>query len=320
MSDLYPLRLEPTLHPRVWGGHKLATLFNKPLPRADMRYGEAWELHDSSRVENGVLRGQSIATLLEKYGAELVGAGYDPTQGFPLLVKLLDASDWLSVQVHPNDEQAQRLEGDPRGKSEAWVILQADEGAQLVIGVQAGADKAMLRAAIAENRLEPLLVYADVRAGDVLSIPANTLHAIGAGIVLYEIQQSSDVTYRLYDWGRVGLDGTPRELHVEKGLEVAALDRLPELTHPEGDGALLVRSPYFLTVQHILDHNTLELRTGGQFQALTCVEGNITVTHDETTIYLATGATALVPACLDVVMLVGTGRVLRSCPPPQDEA
>lgn len=318
MTELYPLRLEPTLHPRVWGGRKLATLFNKPLPD-DVPYGESWELHDTSRIMNGVLAGQTLANVLERYGTELVGEGYDPAQGFPLLVKLLDASDWLSVQVHPNDEQARELEGDPRGKSEAWVILQADEGAKLVVGVQAGISKEAIRQAITTNTLEPLLVYAEVRAGDVLNIPANTLHAIGAGNVIYEIQQSSDVTYRFYDWGRMGLDGKPRMLHIEKGIQVTALDRLPALTHPQGDGAIVVQSPYFLTVQHELDNATVELRTNGQFQALTCVAGNITLTHDETTLFLPTGATALIPACLDMVVMVGTGRVLRSCPPPKED-
>ena len=215
--SLYPIKLQPVLHVKVWGGRKLAERLNKTMPSTEP-YGESWELHGAARVRNGSLRGRSLAELTREYGAELIGQGSDPADGFPLLAKFIDANDWLSIQVHPDDAQARLLEGEPRGKTEAWVVLDADEGAKLVIGLEPGSGREQLADAIQQNRLEDLLVYTEVKSGDVLYVPANTVHALGPGILIYEIQQSSDITYRLYDWGRMGLDGRPRELHIDKGL------------------------------------------------------------------------------------------------------
>ena len=224
MADcaLYPLKLRPALHVKVWGGRRLAQLMRKRLPSAEP-YGESWELHDSATVANGPLRGASLGDLARRFGAELIGCGQDPDDGVPLLAKLIDATDWLSIQAHPNDEQAQALEGERRGKTEAWVVLHAEVGARLVIGLQPGTRRDQMAEAIRSNRLEELLIFAEVATGDVLQIPANTVHALGPGLLIYEIQQASDTTYRLYDWGRLGLDGQPRELHIAKGLEVANL-------------------------------------------------------------------------------------------------
>ena len=136
-KGLYPLKLQPALHKKVWGGRALATKLGKALPTG-APYGESWEVHDSCQVMNGQLRGQSLGALTPQFGAALVGDGYDPTAGFPLLAKFIDARDWLSVQAHPNDRQARELEGEARGKTEAWLVLQAEPGAQLVIGLRPG--------------------------------------------------------------------------------------------------------------------------------------------------------------------------------------
>ena len=248
-SELYPLKLKPALHVKVWGGRRLADIMGKRLPTAEP-FGESWELHDSAEVANGPLRGASLSELARDYGAYLLGAGNDPAAGFPLLAKLIDASDWLSIQVHPNDEQAGELEREPRGKTEAWVILHAEPGARLVIGLQPGTTREQMAKAIERNQLEALLVYAAVSTGDVLYIPANTIHALGPGLLIYEIQQSSDVTYRLYDWGRLGLDGQPRDLHIDKGVQVAELGSLPRVRQP--DSELLVDGEYFRTWRHEL--------------------------------------------------------------------
>jgi mannose-6-phosphate isomerase len=308
---LYPLLLTPVLHTRVWGGRKLAQTLAKDLP-SDEPYGESWELHDSTTVANGALAGHSLATLLDMYGAELVGAGIDTAHGFPLLIKFLNAEAWLSVQVHPNDQQAHALEGDPRGKTEAWIILDAVPQAKLVIGIQEGSTRNSVTHAIQSNTLESLLVYATVETGDVLFMPANTVHALGGGLLVYEVQQSSDVTYRLYDWGRMGLDGNPRPLHIEKGVQVANLAAHPVITHPTGDKTVMVECPYFRTILHEISDDTLTLPTDGAFHALTCIEGSVTITHDETTIVLNLGQTALIPSSLGAVVIVGHGRVLRS--------
>lgn len=307
---LYPLKLESALHVKVWGGRRLATQLNKHLPTA-LPYGESWELHDSSRVANGKLRGASLGDLTRQFGADLVGADNDPADGVPLLAKFIDAGEWLSVQVHPDDAQANALEGEPRGKSEAWVVLHAEAGARLVIGLRPGTSKAQMADAIHNSRLDELLVYTEVKRGDVLDIPANTVHALGPGILVYEIQQSSDTTYRLYDWGRPGLDGQLRDLHIDKGAAVANLESLPRVRRPSGDQ--LVEGEYFRSWRHTLKDSALEFASEGRFQALSCVEGSVQVSagaHDA--IELRKGESGLIPACITRFSISGSGAVLRS--------
>lgn len=309
-EPLYPLLLTPSLHIKVWGGRKLEQELGKKLLE-DAPYGEAWELHDTSIIENGVHAGKTVADLIQLYGTNLIGAQFDPAEGLPLLVKLLDANDWLSVQVHPNDEQAKALEGDPRGKTEAWVILEGTEpNAKLVIGMQAGTTQQAMADAIRDNTLEAMLEYALVKAGDVLYMPANTVHAIGPGILLYEVQQSSNITYRLYDWGRMGLDGTPRELHIEKGVQVSNLEKLPYVRHPSDN--MLVNGEYFQTQRHNIRGLGIDLTPDGAFHSLTCIDGSVRIEHPLEIVELNLGQTALIPATLGTYALVGNGTVLRS--------
>lgn len=309
-NSLYPLKLTPALHTKIWGGHRLKTLMGKPLPTAEP-YGESWELHDSAKVANGWLRGKRLGDLAREYGAELLGSGNNPNDGFPLLAKLIDATAWLSIQVHPNDEQARSLEGEPRGKTEAWVVLHAEAGAQLVIGLRDGTTSAELAEAIRCNRLEEFLVYVNVNPGDVLFIPANTIHALGPGLLIYEIQQASDVTYRLYDWGRLGLDGQPRALHIDKGVQVANLESLPQVQKPKDD--LLIDCEYFRTWRYELDGGALAIETEGRFQSLTCIAGRCLVeVPGQDAIELSLGETCLIPACFDRFYVRGAGTILRS--------
>ena len=308
---LYPMKLRSALHVKVWGGRRLAKLMGKPLPTAEP-YGESWELHDTALVVNGALRGTSLGELTREFGARLVGAGNDPADGIPLLAKLIDASNWLSIQVHPNDEQARELEGEPRGKTEAWVILHADPGARLVIGLRKHTTRAQMAEAIRRNQLEALLVYAEVKNGDVLTIPANTIHALGPGVLVYEIQQASDITYRLYDWGRRGLDGQPRELHIEKSLRVADLESLPQVRQPETE--LLVDGQYFRTWRHALARDALNVESESRFQSLTCIAGVVRVAaagHDD--IVLHKGESGMIPACIPSFVIRGEGTILRAC-------
>ncbi len=321
LIPLYPLRLEPALHARVWGGRRLATLLGKTLPTDDP-YGESWEMHDSARVADGPLAGQTIGDVLATYGATLAGPANDPSKGMPLLAKLIDANDWLSVQVHPNDAQAALLEGEPRGKTEAWYVIEAEPGARLVIGVQPGSSRETIEAAIHANRLEELLVYAAVEAGDVLYVRAGTIHALGPGLLIYEIQQSSDTTYRLYDWGRVGLDGRPRALHIEQGLAVAETTALPQIIHTAADRSPvvpIVEGDYFKTELHQLggaNPAQAVLDTAGQrFHILTCIAGEAAIRWNEVEWPLEHGRSALIPAAIGAYRLHGTGRVLRSQQP-----
>ncbi len=311
---LYPLKLQSALHVKVWGGRRLATRLGKPLP-TEQPYGESWELHDTCLVTNGALGGVSLGALALQYGADLIGAGNDPAAGIPLLAKFIDAGEWLSIQVHPDDAQARALEGEPRGKTEAWLMLDAEPGSRLVIGLLEGTSARQLATAIQRNRLEELLVYTEVTPGDLLYIPANTVHALGPGILVYEIQQSSDTTYRLYDWGRLGLDGQARELHIDKGVQVANLESLPQVERPGGD--LLVDGEYFRTWRHTLEAGTLNLPTEFRFQALTCIHGELRIEapgagSDDDAIVLGKGQSGLIPACIASFNISGSGTLLRS--------
>ncbi len=318
---LYPLLMHPALHPKPWGGRRLETVLHKSLP-TDEPYGESWELHDTATIANGPLAGRTIGDVLREYGHELVGPDNDPSIGFPLLAKFLDAAEWLSIQVHPNDEQAYELEGEPRGKSEAWYVLAADPDAQLIMGVQPGTPPETLAQAILDNTLEQLLIYTNVQPGDVLPVTPGTIHALGPGLLIYEIQQSSDLTYRLYDWGRMGLDGKPRPLHIEKSLTVANLDTLPPIKHTAGNQMPvvdIVQSEYFSTLLHQMNPRNgtrISLDTQGrQFHTLTCIEGQATIEAGVERLDIQTGQTALIPACQGRYTLSGTARVLRSSQP-----
>ncbi|MBZ0299459.1 MAG: class I mannose-6-phosphate isomerase [Anaerolineae bacterium] len=315
---LYPLPLNPALHVKVWGGRKLETVMGKTLRSAEP-YGESWEMHDTATVAEGPLAGRTLADLLSEYGHDLVGPGNDPADGFPLLAKMLDANEWLSVQLHPDDAQARTLEGQPRGKTEAWYVIEAEPGARLVIGLEPGTTAEQMAEAIKSGTLEDLLVYADVTRGDVLFVRAGTIHALGPGLLIYEIQQSSDTTYRLYDWGRVGLDGQPRALHIDKGRQVANLDALPQVVATgaqTGQVVEVVRAPYFTTLLYQLNAangTRVGLDTSGQrFHILTCIAGQARVTAGASSMALATGRTVLIPACLGVYQLEGQAQVLWS--------
>ena len=318
LSGLYPFLLDPLLHTKVWGGRRLDTIIHKELPTEEP-YGESWELHDEMTVINGPLSGRTLGSLLVECGHKLIGRGNDPEEGFPIMVKLIDVSEWVSIQVHPNDEQAHALENEPRGKSEVLYILAAQPGSRLVIGVKPGTTERGLSQAILESRMEDHLVYADVEQGDCVYIPAGAIHASGSGILLYEIQQSSDITYRLYDWGRVDLDGKQRELHTEKGIAVANLEILLEIKHTARDIAptvKLVNTLYFTTLLHRLNIDNglrVELDTeGDRFHFLTCIEGKAGIIGEGESGEIKTGQSVLIPASLGKYELGGTAQILRS--------
>ncbi|MFM9059243.1 MAG: type I phosphomannose isomerase catalytic subunit [Planctomycetaceae bacterium] len=218
---LPPLLLAPTYRRYLWGGRRFATALGRDLPPGD-DYAESWEVvdrgSDQSVVAAGPLAGSTLGGLVRERGDELLGRGA-PCAAFPLLFKFLDARLDLSVQVHPDDTRAARLVPPDRGKTEAWYVVDAVPGARIWAGTTPGTDAAAFAAALRAGRIADVLHSFTPRPGDCVFIPAGTVHAIGAGLLVAEIQQSSDVTYRLHDWGRVGADGRPRQLHVEAGLE-----------------------------------------------------------------------------------------------------
>lgn len=228
-SPDYPLRFHRRLYPKVWGAHRLATLLPGSIPGADT-IGESWELSDhpgdESVVGNGPLAGVSLRRLMEAHADALVGdAVLARGDRFPLLVKFLDADDRLSVQVHPDDAAAALLGERDGGKHEAWYVMHAEPGATLWVGVRPGITADDLRRARAPADFERLLVPLQAATGDVIAIPAGTIHAIGPGYTLCEVQQTSDLTYRVYDWGRPA--STARPLHPRESLAVARFDREP---------------------------------------------------------------------------------------------
>src|SRR5215212_1133636 len=231
MDPLPPLRFAPIFKPALWGGARLPALFN--APRGPEPTGEAWVLSDCSNrvsvVADGPLAGTTLRTLMERRPDCLVGRAKAPHGRFPLLVKFLHACEPLSVQVHPTDQKARELEGPTAvGKTEAWVVLEADPAARVYAGLPPAVTETALRRAILRGAVENLLYAHAPHPGDCYFLPAGTVHSIGGGLVLFEVQQTSDLTYRLYDWGRTDpTTGRPRELHVEKGLACVDYDLGP---------------------------------------------------------------------------------------------
>lgn len=314
-QPLYPLLLAPSLHVLVWGGRKLQTRLGIPLPTTEP-YGEAWTLHDSATIANGSLAGRTVGELVAEYGTDLIGTGNPPADGMPLLIKFLDANDWLSVQVHPNDVQAKELEGQPRGKTEAWVVIDTEPGAKLINGVLPGTTKEALADAIRDEHVRDLLSFVEVHPGDALFQRAGTIHALGPGILIYEVQQSSNTTYRLYDWGRMGLDGKPRLLHIDKGTAVSDMSLRSAVTKtPDAPSATVFDSSFFMTIRHHLTGEKIEVATEGRFHAITVIDGAVTIHSASGSVDVALGQTALIPAVIDQFSLSGTGIALRSYQP-----
>jgi mannose-6-phosphate isomerase len=219
VSDrLYPFLIEPKETSAIWGGDALVRRYGKHGDPA-VPLGESWECWDENHVLNGALAGRTLGDLRDELRGELTGP-IDPARPFPVLTKIIDAHAALSVQVHPDDAYAQRVEHQPNGKTECWYILACEPGAELVLGWARDTTRDEVARRVADGTLAEILRRVPVAAGEAYYLPAGTLHAIGAGIQLFETQQTSDLTYRLFDWNRVGSDGKPRELHVAKALDV----------------------------------------------------------------------------------------------------
>lgn len=234
MPELYPLLLIPSFDERPWGTRDLRPVYTRVVKEP---IGESWLTWEKNVIANGPLSGRTLGQIAQEQRRELVGKAAPHADSFPLLVKFLFPADKLSVQVHPDDEGARRV-GQPFGKTECWYVLEAKPGAQVALGLKPGVSVEELRQAITSMRAEQLLNWIDVQPGDMLYVGAGTVHTIGGGMVLLETQQSSDLTYRLYDYGR------PRKLHIEEGLAAVKLDsRAGKVTQP--DTRYLVRSPFF---------------------------------------------------------------------------
>ncbi len=250
-APLYPLRFEPVYQAYLWGGRRIPARFGRPDPGGVC--AESWEVSDRpegmSVVRDGPLQGATLAELVARYGARLTGTDAPPGR-FPLLVKLIDAADNLSVQVHPHDENAARTGGEP--KTEMWYMLPGSEGARYQAGFRPGVTEPAFLAALQDGSVPSLLQSHAAAPGSVAYIPGGTVHAIGAGCLVLEVQQNSNTTYRVYDWGRVDKDGRPRELHVDQARRVIRWDTpLPapqpvrRESRPAGERLQLLETPYF---------------------------------------------------------------------------
>ncbi len=303
---LYPLIFHPIFKERVWGGREIEKLYGKKLPSG--KIGESWEIsdrpNDESIVANGKFAGKSLRWLMETFPHELLGDAKSATGNrFPLLIKILDAREKLSLQVHPPANKAAELRGEP--KTEMWFIAAAATGAELFVGLKRGMTRAEFEKKIQSGEVADCFHRVPVRGGDTMFLPSGRVHAIGAGLVIFEIQQNSDTTYRVFDWNRVGLDGKPRELHIAQSLaSIDFNDFEPKLVSETFSGdekiksRLLVRDPLF-NVEY------LELKNGAtaklkdqKLQIVAAVNGQIEIKSDLERVNLSGGQFCLIPASL----------------------
>lgn len=310
---LYPLRFRPILKQYIWGGRRLGELLGKDIGPGD-DYAESWEVcdhgADQSLVAGGPLAGTTLAQLVAERGDELLGR-HAPRSRFPLLLKFLDANRRLSLQVHPNDAQAALLVPPDLGKAEAWVVLATRPGSTIFAGLKPGTTAATLADAVRCGKCETLLHQFQPEVGDCVFLPAGTVHALGEGLVVAEIQQASDTTFRLFDWNRVGPDGRPRELHGEQALRVTDFTRGPVTPQPpQGTDRphvqRLVECPQF-----VLDRwqfGSPQTTDGGnRFHLLAVIQGSVWVGGDPTGAAIPHGGTVLLPACAGSVQVVPQG-------------
>ncbi|MHC5061032.1 MAG: type I phosphomannose isomerase catalytic subunit [Planctomycetota bacterium] len=299
----YPLKFEPIFKERIWGGQALNTVFGKELPEG-AKIGESWELadlpEDKSEIVNGPLAGETINTAIEKLGPAITGrSDYKPP--FPLLIKILDAQDILSVQVHPDPETCERTgKGDP--KTECWYIIEAADGAVIYKGLKSGVTKEQFAQSIKEGNCERLLEKVPVKKGECHFLPAGTCHAIGAGLLIAEIQTPSDTTYRVFDWNRVDDAGKGRQLHIEDALESIHFDPSADNLSVASLGRL-VDSEVFKVDKGHQTPGCEVLLSAGRMKVIMVITGQGCITSQAAeTVNFSKGDTLLIPAAFEGVM------------------
>lgn len=314
---LYPLQFEPILKERIWGGQKLKTILNKPI--TSKITGESWELStvegDVSVVANGEYKGKSLSELINDNPNEILGTEVHQQFGkqFPLLFKYLDAREDLSIQVHPNDELAKKRHNS-FGKTEMWYVMQADKEARIIVGFKENSNADNYLENLENKSLLSILDDVKVEEGDVFFLETGTVHAIGAGLVIAEIQQTSDITYRLYDFDRVDAAGNQRELHVDLALEAINYNKVD--THKKYDKKLnesntVVDCPYFTTNFLPLDGEISVDKPGNTFTVYMCVDGSFELESNGEKFEYIKGDTILIPAALKTFSINGKASILE---------
>ena len=322
---LYPLKFKPRVKERIWGGQAILAKKGKAAGRLskDKLYGESWDLSsvkgDVSVVANGFLKGNNLEEVIEVYMGELVGEENFERYGleFPLLIKYLDCNDKLSVQVHPDDALAEERHNS-FGKTEAWYVVDCKPGAAIYLGFK---DLNLTReeyiAAVSESRLEELLNKVEVKPGDTFFIPAGTVHALGAGLEVVEVQQTSDITYRIYDWDRVDAEGKSRELHTALAVDAIDFEADAELLHrkydlQQGGEAKVIESNYFTMVLHdvagakTFDHSALD-----SFVVYIALNGSVRLIADGNAESLEEGEVILIPAETSEILVEGDAKLME---------
>ena len=308
---LYPLIFEPIFKERVWGGRNLERLYGKPLP-PNVPIGESWEITDRpegvSVIANGPLKGRDLRWLMENHQEELLGSAASHDGRFPLLVKILDAQQKLSVQVHPPASVAAELGGEP--KSEMWYVTDAAPDADIFVGLKSGVTRDRFEQKIGDGSVADCLHRIETKPGDAIYLPSGRLHAIGAGNVIFEIQQNSDTTYRVFDWNRVGLDGQPRELHLEQAmLSIDFEDVEPELaadaSSSDASTSALTKNEHFIVLRQTIGQSGsgLDYLGGTGVGVIGVEEGLLHVICPEGNVSLGPGRFAMIPSSVDLVKL-----------------
>ncbi len=313
--NLYPLRLTPVSKEILWGGRKLKDKYNKTATFEKL--AESWELtvrpDEMNLIKNGDYTGMTLGEYIRACGPTVISPTFHGDR-FPLLIKFIDACDRLSIQVHPDDETALSTEGE-LGKTEMWYIVEAEPGAQLVYGLRGGVSAADFAAAVQNDTIEETLRFVDVHPGEVYFIPSGQIHAIGAGILIAEIQQNSNVTYRVYDYNRRGADGSLRPLHTEKALKAARIRTDAEIealrfTEPAKDPRALADCAYFRVRKVDLSREEIQLTAKDSFLSLLCLEGENSIQCESVSYSLCKGDSYFVPCGCSSCYLTGDGTVL----------
>ena len=319
MIEKAPIRFVPYFKSVIWGGEKIGRY--KGIGQTEPNIGESWEIsavpgHESV-VSEGRYKGMHVIELIEKFGPELLGREvYDRYDGkFPLLLKLIDANDNLSVQVHPDDDLAKRRHGS-LGKSEMWYIIEAEDGAKIYSGLNRELTPEEYEGMVAENTIEEALAVHDSHPGDVFFLPAGRVHAIGSGNLLAEIQESSDITYRIYDYDRRDAQGNARELHTEQAKDAIDYtfheDYKSASADPSDPHAVIAECNHFQVTRLLIDGEMPLVNSDSSFTAIMCIEGEATVEYADGSMLLKRGETVLLPAVLTSVSLKGKGTLLSA--------
>lgn len=316
-QTLYPIKFQPILKEKIWGGEKLKTLLNKPTKATNI--GESWEISDvegdTSIVVNGHLKGQSLKDILEQYQAKLLGQKNYKIFGnkFPLLIKFIDAKEDLSIQLHPNDELAAKRHNS-FGKTEMWYVMQADVDANLIVGFNQKMTSDVYLKHLKENTLTDILNFDKVKTGDTYFIEVGRVHAIGAGVLLAEIQQTSDITYRVYDWDRVDDQGNERELHNDLAIDAFNFEMDDDFrvrySKEKNISNEMISCNYFTTSMLHVTESILKINTKDSFFIYICVDGEAMIETDQASEFMKKGETILIPAAIETYKITSANAKL----------